>query len=515
MNKVRSYDDYMCDIILESLDEYRFIISPELRRLIKSINHPISKSLSEDCYNEIPNKFTFIDVVPNENDKWSFVISSKFISDSISAYTSSTGYQYDPNKTMLYSVIDFVNRDNKIIDKIRSKIKIGRLIQKIYPNRFPLNGKPGEDIESFVKDYMSLLETDEKNTKIVKGNDIINWYEYTKYHDGSGTLQSSCMRYTQCGEYLEFYANNPDKVQMVILLDDEDKDLRSRALLWKLDKINDESTDRYFMDRIYYTQDKDLFKMINYARKNNFLYKKNQNSSSDDLIMDPSNGVLNDVKMIVSDMNYVLPSLKFPFLDTLYYYNPFDKVLTNYHFNRNYVELGATNGRTTIYWSTRYNEVLIKNSPDLVYSAYNDDYLKKEDAVEIYGDGYKPKSYVDKKDNVVKCKYNQKNYLINDCEYVDRYDDYIPRWILKDHFRYSDFYDEWLSYDDAVYSEHMGDYILSKDAIKVYINASASKYYYTLEDDPHGDFYEYDGKYYHDSISEEEIEKYKSEHESN
>lgn len=507
MNNIKNYNNYLLDIIMESMDVYRFVISDNLKKYIRTINHPISQVLLDDSYYQNKSKFTFIDMVEGDYDKWSFVISSKLISDALKVYKDEKNIEFNEDRYDINYLLDYLNRPNDLIDKIRSNIKIGKLIQKMYPSKFPLNGKPGYDIESFVKEYKSLFESDEKNTKIVEGDDIIYWYNSENYESGVGTLQSSCMRYEQCREYLKFYAINKDKIKLVILLNENNR-LISRSILWKLDKINNESTDKYFMDRIYYTNEKDLYKMINFAKKNNFLYKNSQSSSPDDIIIDiETNEKLMYPKLIVTGIDYVLPELKFPYLDTLCYYNPYEKIITNFNINQNYTELSATNGRTNIIWSNRYNEVLIKRTENVVYDEYNDEYIKKEDSVELYGDGYKSKCYTHKDNKIVHSKYINKNYLLQDCEYLERYDDYVPTWILKEHFRYSNFYEEWLEYSEIVYSDFLEDYILKDDSIKVYTNASATKYYYTLQDDPHENFYEYNGKYYINTISEEEIEK--------
>ena len=512
MNIIRNYNDYLFDIITESLDEYNFIISPNLKTYLKTINHPISKILLDDAYFQRKSKFTYIDMIDGKSDKWTFVVSSKLISDALIEYKKQNDKEY---KHDVNHILDYLNRSNDLIHKIKSEIKIGRLIQKLFPNTFPLNGQPGRDIESFIKEYASLFESDEKNTKIVEGDDIIYWYNEENYENGVGTLQNSCMRYERIGKFMKFYAINKDKIKLVILLSENNK-LKSRALLWKLDYINDKTTDKLFMDRIYYTNEKDLLKMINFAKKNKFLYKNSQSSSPDELIIDSeTNEKITYPKFLINDINYVLPELKFPYVDTLCYYNPYDKIITNYQINNNFVELSSTNGITNIIWSSRYNDILIKRTPNVVYDDYNEEYIKKEDAIVLYGDGFKSEQYTHKDNKTVHSKYNNKNYLLNDCEYLERYDDYIPRWILKEHFRYSNFYDEWIAIYDVIYSDHMGDYILKKDAIKVYLNASATKYYYTLEDDPHENFYEYNGKYYIDTISEDEIEKYKKEHENN
>lgn len=512
MNIIKNYNNYLLDIITESIDEYTFIISDNLKKHLRMINHPISKMLLDKSYYQTKSKFTYIDMVSNKSDKWSFIISSKLISDALNLYKKQTNKEYKDN---IVNILEYLYDSDNLINKIKSEIKIGRLIQKLYPDTFPLNGKPGYDIESFVKEYMSLFETDEKNIKIVEGHDIIYWYNEKNYENGEGTLQNSCMRYDMCGEFLNFYAINKDKIKLVILLSKDGK-LKSRSLLWKLDKLNDKSSHQMFMDRIYYTNEKDLLNMINFAKKNKFLYKNKQSSYPNEELIDPNiNDTIKDPKLIINDIMYDISTIKFPFVDTVCYYNPYDKKISNYVIGDNYVDLSSTNGKTNIIWSSRYNDILIKKTPNVVYDDYNEEYIKKEDSIVLYGDGFKSEQYIHKDNKTVHSKYNNKNYLLNECEYLKRYDDYIPRWILKENFRYSNFYDEWIAIHDVVFSEYMGDFILKKDAIKVYLDASATKYYYTLEDDPVENFYIYDDKYYINTISEDEIKKYIKKYENN
>jgi hypothetical protein len=58
------------------------------------------------------------------------------------------------------------------------------------------------------------------------------------------------MRYGQKNNFMKLYADNPDKISMVVLL--HDNKLAGRALIWKLD---DGST---YLDRIYYQFDSDI-----------------------------------------------------------------------------------------------------------------------------------------------------------------------------------------------------------------------------------------------------------------
>ena len=107
--------------------------------------------------------------------------------------------------------------------------------------------------------------------KIVEGDDIVKYYNgnmYVDYADET-VLGQSCMRHKSCKNYIKFYAINKKQVKLVIMFGKNDDDTMSdkiagRALLWTLDSLGGEPTDRLFMDRIYATNDVevDMFKVF-------------------------------------------------------------------------------------------------------------------------------------------------------------------------------------------------------------------------------------------------------------
>ena len=62
------------------------------------------------------------------------------------------------------------------------------------------------------------------NFKIVKGYDIIKYFDEKNYSYNAvlGTrLGDSCMRYSFCKDYIEFYAINEDNVSLLILMEND------------------------------------------------------------------------------------------------------------------------------------------------------------------------------------------------------------------------------------------------------------------------------------------------------
>lgn len=137
--------------------------------------------------------------------------------------------------------------------RTRSVGNIGRIIRQILKdNNFQFTDK---ELEDFVNLYKSKWDKDYSGRKVemVKGDDILFWYNETNYYSSGGTLGNSCMRNPAKNKYMKLYAENPDKVSLVILT--KDNKLMGRALLWKLDD-NSLGAD-FYCDRIYYRFDSD------------------------------------------------------------------------------------------------------------------------------------------------------------------------------------------------------------------------------------------------------------------
>ena len=75
------------------------------------------------------------------------------------------------------------------------------------------------------------------------------------YNSGNGTLGNSCMRFREKTEYMSIYSENPDKISLVILT--ENDKLLARSLLWNVDTCS-KSNIKYFLDRIYTERDSDF-----------------------------------------------------------------------------------------------------------------------------------------------------------------------------------------------------------------------------------------------------------------
>lgn len=194
-----------------------------------------------------------------------------------------------------------------------------------------------KDLEDFVTKFgLKFREAEEnlfKDFKLVEGEYIRKFYYEGNYYKASHTLGSSCMRYSKCQSYLNIYVKNPKQVKLVALLSEEDSEkIIGRALLWMgpkyectLDEGVSVEQDTPFMDRIYVNNSKDeeLFKQ--YAKKMGYVYKKHQNSSGEEFMFGGSDTSIERIDVYLSMGGFT----KFPYVDTICYYDPNNKGLSN------------------------------------------------------------------------------------------------------------------------------------------------------------------------------------------
>jgi hypothetical protein len=206
----------------------------------------------------------------------------------------------------------------------KSEVGVGRFVRAILKNA-NVQFKESE-IEDFVYKYraeVAKLGDVFARFQILKGEDIRKYYHFEKYENEKGTLGSSCMRYNRCQEYLDIYVENPEQCNLVVLMsDDKDDTICGRAILWT------DVEGRRIMDRIYTnrTQDEQLFK--EFAKKNGFYCKRNQNMSEDEPFISPETGehesINTKIELSVKSYDY------FPYMDSFkYFYEGSQSYLTN------------------------------------------------------------------------------------------------------------------------------------------------------------------------------------------
>jgi len=466
MKRLNNFNDYILDLILEGSDTGNLPIkfSKKLTDILSQINHRIASSILS--LEDESGPITLIDI-SDENDKLTITNSLKAIEFLSKQY----------NKSEITNRDFYLNTNMDIWNMYRNKIKIGKLIKKLFGDEFPDSGKKGTDIESFVNKYKSLygimFNDSDKLFEIVDGKDIIKWYNQENYYSGidDSPLHNSCMA-EDCDNYLKFYAKNSDKVKMLIQYKDDKKNkIIGRSLLWHLSKPK-----RIFMDRIYYIMDHQIETFINYATKNGWLYKKEQ-SHYDSTIIDSKTNKIYDGSVYITDIK---PNRHYPYLDTLFYYYQDNHILSNdddiqFEYQENPVPLRETDGTSSgSYWSNFYKKYITEGDDNYIEC----ELLTDDDDKDDY-------EYV-----------NDKLRLKKDCTYFKYYGDYAPNDRLKDEEiiettfgeKYKIFkYDAiWLKHYNAyttsnyteygmIYSLYYNDYIDKKDFIVSYNNDNIFK----------------------------------------
>lgn len=203
-----------------------------------------------------------------------------------------------------------------------SEIKVGRFVKKLLSKSgIEVSDK---EIEEFVNQFKAKVQIKKDvflRFRIVNGEDIKKYYFYENNSSSTGTLGSSCMRYSKCQEFLDIYTSNTDQVSMIIMMDPEKDDkIQGRAILWTLHDNRLVPEVKRFMDRVYTNNSADESIFISFAIKNGFYYKQRQSNDENMNLM--FNGEVVEKDAIVS------VKLKrggrydhFPYMDTLKYYS--------------------------------------------------------------------------------------------------------------------------------------------------------------------------------------------------
>ena len=203
--------------------------------------------------------------------------------------------------------LDKISPSDDIWSIDKTEIKIGRFINKLFPNTFI-----DKEIQDFVNQWKSVMDESNNKTKfeIWSGADIKKAYKSNTYHfseNSCNPLMNSCMNDEL--DLVEFYVYCP--TAKVLVLFDSDNLIIGRSLFWV------DSEDRTIMDRVYYVYDKDYYKFIKYANDNNWYYKKRNISGGSPFI---KNG--KEVRLIskvrVPDV-FKFSNEGFPYMDTFYY----------------------------------------------------------------------------------------------------------------------------------------------------------------------------------------------------
>lgn len=434
---LKKYFNFKEDLLLEKLLlESIVYLSPKLRKRLNNIDSPISTALKEIEGNDIKKDFTFIDL----DEKEGYVTfktmknAKKQIEELYPDHELVLNMDNNYEPTINNNLYDL---KSPIWTKSRNPIKIGRLVNNMFPGKFNQ-----QEIEDFTNKYKSTQIKKEEQLRVVEGDEIYNWYQEDNYMEKSGQLGSSCMRRGR-KSWFDIYTKNPEVCKMLILTHEDEsgeEKLLGRAIVWKLSKCisfgGGESQFEWFMDRQYTIKDSDVEKMRKYADEQNWGYKSNNNHHSFTSVT--YKGETKNYTMTVNlkkadDYSYDYEN--YPYVDTFRRYDPNNGTLFNDDDDEGFYLLQDTGGG--------YDE----SRGDRVWSEYHDELIHEDDA--IWCEAIDSYILLDYAVEVTTGYSGHRGWYPNDYEYI-----------TKDEWN-----DEWIHTDDAVYSERYDYYILQDEAM--------------------------------------------------
>lgn len=276
---IQKYNNFIDELLLENIiNEGIIFYSPPFREILRKMRKSlIASQLLNIEATDIEQDLTFIDV-----DKDGYL---SFIKEKDAKKLIYAKFGFDIENMSYDDAIDIWNYDKTsngpgVYLKSRNSIKLGKFINKILPDQHTT-----AEIEEFVNRFKSKLEGNEE-FDIVEGEDFDKWYWYGNYAATTGNLGDSCMS-RKIG-FFPIYVQNPEVCRLLILKDDEGL-LLGRAVVWKVDSIkitegSIETKFEYFLDRVYVTKDSNMHKFHEYANKEGWAHKTENNYRSHKLI---------------------------------------------------------------------------------------------------------------------------------------------------------------------------------------------------------------------------------------
>jgi len=343
--------------------------------------------------------------------------------------------------------------------KGRQSGKYGKVIRKILNEQIPNLKFSDSELEELVNKLKS--KVDDGRFRIVSGEDIRRWYHGERYNEDvdTGSLSGSCMRYDSCQSYFDIYVKNPDKVQMLILTDYNDR-LVGRALIWE----------EQWMDRIY-ASDSITEKFIDYAERHGYNRKEYQCYDEEERWVAPDG--IHFIKSLSIYLN--TDHSQFPYMDTFKYMN--DGVLSNFS-EVGCLVLNETDGSAGDNEEGTWDEIddcyideddavwidgrdITTHVDNCVRECRSSEWILRDDSVEdrhgnvyhnedvIWCDG--TEEYVSDSEDVSECAYDGKTYPDDKMTYIEYFDVSVADTNLDDYYCKNDFYEvngEWQHADE-------------------------------------------------------------------
>jgi hypothetical protein len=431
---ITNFNLFSESLLLESIiNESILYYSRDTRSVLKRLkDNEIAKDLLSVEKTDIKPDITFVNLDKEKDGYLSFITmrnAAKLISD---RYPHLDYMDKRPDIALADELWDLRDSSSgaEVYDKSRNSIKIGKLVNKIFPGKYT-----DKDIEEFVNKFKASIDGSDV-FELVDGTDIDHWYNYKNYVDeNKGNLGNSCMK-SKSGLF-GIYNENPDVCKLLILK--EDDKISGRALVWKLKSIKRMRTEvegvEWFMDRQYTNNDSDVEKFRNYAKEKGWAFKTNNNHHSFTNVTFNGEEFNAELEVEVKAKDY----RRYPYMDTFRRFDPNTGILYNDDERESdnegqYILEDTGGGYEEIeggFWSEWHDRMIPED--EAVYSEPYSDYLLRDYAVRVYvGSSRRRGWYSEDDDDIV-------------------YDEYS---------------DEYVHVDDAVYSEIYGNWIWDERAVK-------------------------------------------------
>ena len=310
MKRIKSFGEW------NSLNEAKLYYLSNFKRALDSSPDEFSEIVSD--LRKLWGKETGVDITLID------------IEENMLSYSTGKGMEDLLDKNL--NSIEITNNENDILSLTRSKIKIGRFLNKVIntPKKYP---------ESLIDKFVVYLQSNSKNTddkwkiSLVKGDEIAKYYNSNNYRTENkfgSSLWQSCMtdRMLIMDNLFNIYTKNSEVCSLLIMTDESGK-LAARALVWNVSVKQKEKElgNIKFVDRIYSTEDWMVMKIQNWAKENGMARRlTNIGYNCSDIFYD--GGKYYEVQMDVS-VNKIYYSA-FPYLDTFNYYDVKGGRLLNY-----------------------------------------------------------------------------------------------------------------------------------------------------------------------------------------
>jgi len=505
MKKLITFDDYMLDMLSEAIskDKLNLVISTNLKVVLESIeDNIIAKHIllnSDDDTNEF--KVTYLDIDdsnPNKKDMVSFMNSNKVIDQVIKDRNIPRDDSMGDELLKSIKGEAYTNQRQFYKLKSRSTTTIGRIVSKLFPNKYK-----EVEVEEFVNRYKASRDT--SNLELVTGEDIRHWYHGDHYASGGASLNGSCMMYDECQPYLDIYVENPDNISLLILKDKKNPDLiRGRAIVWNLYL----PSGRTFMDRIYTTQDSEVILFKEYAKEHGWIYKVYQNADEEGPWFDTKLDKETTENLVVYKLNK--PSgEQYPFMDTMKFFDGQSISNSIEQVGSSPKKLEDTEGGFDEggQWVDFYNEYIPED--ELTYCEIGECYRREYDY--YYSEYYE----ANVADDYAEKEMEELDHYDDSDDIYRKYGDYITTHegntctekYAQDHFEWSEWHSEWV--EDGVYSDYHEDIIARNEAIKVYTDAYKNGEDWRIDYDSDGHWFEwdYDQEEYDRDVPEDELKE--------